>query len=212
MNRAKVWLLLSLLCCVCCASATAQTQTQTQTDVDASGAPQMQAGDAAKLLISRDPLLRQQGAEELARAAAPEWRRLAEGYRLQEKNDRVKLALDWALYRMGKQEALYAVVRALDSGRALQAADYLGELETPLPLYALLPRVNGNTQVKLIEVLARIGTDDTLAQIEPYTTSFDPKVAEAAREAKQEIERRRTAQPADTHTRPRQVRKPTADN
>jgi hypothetical protein len=119
----------------------------------------------------------------------------------------VRLALDWALYRMGKDESLYAVVRALDTKFADQAAGYLASLETPAPLYPVLPRVNGNTQARLITVLARVGDAATLEQIKPYTTSFDPKIAEAARQAEQELTRRLAEQPTDTHTRPRQVGK-----
>ena len=174
---------------------------------DAGGGAQTNPAEAAKQLTDRDPLIRQHGAEELARAAAPEWRHLIEGYRLQEKNARVRLALDWALYRMGKEEALYAVVRALDTGRADQAAGYLASLETPEPLYAILPRVNGNTQARLISVLARAGDAATLEQIKPYITSFDPKIAEAARQAEREITHRLAQQPDATHTRPRQVGK-----
>jgi hypothetical protein len=190
-----------LLLCLLCAALTVAAQS------DSGSGAQLEPGEAAKQLTDRDPLVRQHGAEELARTAAPEWRHLIEGYRLQEKNTRVRLALDWALYRMGKDEALYAVVRALDTGRADQAAGYLASLETPEPLYAILPRVNGNTQARLISVLARAGDAATLEQIKPYTNSFDPKIAEAARQAEQEITRRLTQQPDATHTRPRQVGK-----
>lgn len=206
MNKLSVRLLLGLVCCLCCTAMVVRAQSRD--DVPTSGAGRTNAADAAKQLISRDPLIRQQGAEELARAAVPDWRRLAEGYRLQEKNERVRLALDWALYRMGKDETLYAVVRALDSSRADQAAGYLAELEAPQPLYGILPRVNGHTQVKLLEVLGRIGNNDTLAQVEPYTALYDPLIAEAARHAKQDIEQRLGTQPTDAHTRPRQVSKP----
>ena len=79
----------------------------------------------AKQLGSTDPLLRQRSAEALARLAATKHRKLVEGYQLQEKNKEVRLALDWALYRMGRSEALYRVVADLDSGRQEQAIGYL---------------------------------------------------------------------------------------
>lgn len=205
MNRRKLWLKAGLLVCLylCALSAWAQADSMA-----AGGAAQPNAADAAKQLIDRDPLVRQHGAEDLARLAATDWRHLVEGYRLQEKNARVQLALDWALYRMGKADALYAVVRALDSSRAAQAAGYLGALESPQPLYVVLPRVNGNTQVKLLEALARIGDGETLMQIKPFTASYDPKIAAAAQHATDEITRRLAAQPAAAPTRPRQVAKP----
>ena len=158
-----------------------------------------------KQLASRDPLVRQRAAEELARLAATNNRKLLEGYRLQEKNQRVKLALDWALYRIGKTESLFAVVQALDSSRTTQASGYLKTLETPEPLYLFLERMNGNTQIKLLEVLAKTGDATTLERLRPYSESFDPKVAEAAQLAAREIEQRLGGMPANTSTRPRQI-------
>jgi hypothetical protein len=163
-------------------------------------------------LTDRDPLTRQRAAEDLARLAAPAQRKLVEGYRLQEKNARVRLALDWALYRMGKKSALFAVVRDLDSNRWNQSEAYLGQLETPEPLYGLLPQVNGNTQIKLLEALARSGNADTLAVVEPYAASVDPKIADAARFATREITRRLSAPlHPDAKTRTRQTGKADAD-
>lgn len=206
MLKSNRWLkacLLVGLCALCCLSASAQSSSA---DVAVSGDNvQGDAAAAAKQLSDRDPLVRQRGAEELARLAASEWRHLVEGYRLQEKNGRVKIAMDWALYRMGKQEALYEVVRALDSSRAEQAAGYLAQLETPEPLYPVLPRVNGNTQIKLLEVLGRNGNEATLAQIKPYEDSIDPEIADAARRAEEEIARRSNEPPASANTRPRKV-------
>ncbi len=203
MNRFSRLLKCVLFACLCLTAVTARAQAD-----DSSGAGQMNAADAAKQLIDRDPLMRQHGAEELARLAVTDWRRLTEGYRMQEKNARVRLALDWALYRMGKADALYAVVRALDSAHAEQALGYLGALETPQPIYAMLLRVNGNTQIKLLEVLAHIGDTETLTQIKPYTASYDPKIADAAHRAEIEITSRLNGQPAAAPTRPRQVGKP----
>jgi len=160
MHKRTIWSKIFLLVCLCAFAVSVKAQTSD----DAPGVRNMQgdAADAAKQLTDHDPLVRQRGAEELARLAATDWLHLVEGYRLQEKNARVRLALDWALYRMGKDEALYAVVRALDTGRAEQAAGYLASLETPEPLYAVLPQVNGNTQARLISVLGRSGDAATL--------------------------------------------------
>ncbi|HEV7377661.1 MAG TPA: hypothetical protein VGN95_23300 [Pyrinomonadaceae bacterium] len=160
---------------------------------------------AAKQLSSRDPLVRQHAAEELARLEAADQRRLIEGYRLQEKNTRVKLALDWALYRTGKNDALYTVVRALDTSRSEQAVSYLNTLENPEPLYFFLERMNGNTQIKLLDVFARIGNAETLERMKPYSESPDPKIAQAAQQASREIEQRLGQTPANSTTRPRQV-------
>jgi HEAT repeat protein len=191
-------LLITLLIIACAAAAQAQTG---DNDTNA----QDPAAVAVKQLASREPLVRQHAAEELARLEATDQRRVIEGYRLQEKNERVRLALDWALYRLGKKESLFPVARALDSSRSAQASSYLLTLDRPEPLYLFLERMNGNTQVKLLEILAKIGNAETLEKIKPYTESFDPKIAEAAKKAADEIEHRDGQSPANTTTRPRQV-------
>ena len=159
--------------------------------------PAGQAGEAAartdsaavaRRLSSRNPLERRGAAEELARGAAVEHRRLVEGYRVQEREAPVRLALDWALYRMGRHESLFAVVEALDEKkRAEQAVGYLKQIESPAPLYVFLERVNGQTTIRLLEVLAHVGDRDTLERIRPFAASLDPTVAGAAQFAEREI-------------------------
>jgi hypothetical protein len=163
-----------------------------------------------KQLGSTDPLLRQRSAEALARLAATDQRKLVEGYQLQEKNKEVRLALDWALYRMGKEEALYRVVNDLDSDRQQQAVSYLAEFETPDTLYPFLKRTTNTPRLNagLLKVLARIGDAQTLDVVKPFRESHQPYVAEAAETAHDEIEKR-LAEPAATTTRarPRTVEK-----
>jgi HEAT repeat protein len=164
----------------------------------------------AKQLGSSDPLLRQRSAEALARLAATDQIKLVEGYQLQEKNKEVRLALDWALYRMGKAEALYRVVDDLDSGRQDQAVGYLSEVESPDLLYPFLKRTNNTPRINagLLKVLARIGDAQTLELVKPFRESHQPYVAEAAEIAHDEIEKR-LSEPAATTTRarPRTVEK-----
>lgn len=179
---------------------------------DAGDEKQADVNVLMRRLTDRDAFVRQRAAEELARLADSRQRKLVEGYRLQEKHPRVRLALDWVLYRMGKPDALYTVVRDLDSTRYNQSEAYLAELETPEPLYAILPRVNGNTQIKLLEALARAGNADTLEIVRPYTESPDPKIADAARFATREITRRFDApQQPDVKKRTRQTGKVASD-
>ena len=165
----------------------------------------------AKQLGSSDPLLRQRSAEALARLAATDQRKLVEGYQLQEKNKEVRLALDWALYRMGKAEALYTVVDDLDSGRQEQAAGYLAELESPDLLYPFLKRTTNTPRLNagLLKALGRIGDVQTLDLIKPFRESHQPYVAEAAEVAHDEIEKRLAEPSATTRARPRTVEKAT---
>jgi HEAT repeat protein len=166
--------------------------------------------DFAKQLNDPDAHVRQRSAEALARLAATDQRKLVEGYRLQETNKEVRLALDWALYRMGRADALYRIVDELDSGRQAQAVGYLSELEGPDVLYPFLKRTTNapRTNAGLIKALARIGDAQTLDLIKPFRESHQPYVAEAAEVAHDEIEKRLGEPAADVRARPRTVEKP----
>ena len=161
----------------------------------------------AKQLSSFDPRARQEGAEGLARLVALDQKKLVEGYLLEEKDKRVRLALNWAVYRMGKSEALFQIVRDLDSPRHEQAASYLTHLESPQPLYLFLPQDNTPAKVKirLLEVLGQIGNAETLNQIKPFTESFDPKISQAAQFATNQIQHRLSEPQPAVKTRPRVV-------
>jgi HEAT repeat protein len=163
--------------------------------------------DFAKQLGSTDPHVRQRSAEALAQLAAADQRKLVEGYQLQEKNKEVRLALDWALYRMGRSEALYRVVADLDSGRQDQAIAYLSQLESPDVLYPFLNKEKNKPRITagLLRALARIGDAHTLEVVKPYRESHEPYVAEAAEIAHDEIEKRLAEPATPTRARPRTV-------
>jgi HEAT repeat protein len=182
---------------------------QSQSPIDGIDA-RANTADLARQLGSPDALVRQRSAEALARLAATDQRKLVEGYQLQEKNKDVRLALDWALYRMGRSEALFRIVRELDSGRQQQAIGYLSELESPDLLYPHLKRQNNPPRVNagLLKALARIGNAETLELIKPYRESLQPYVAEAAETACDEIEKRLGQETPPTRVRPRSVAKP----
>lgn len=160
---------------------------------------------AARDLSNRNPLIRQQAAETMARLAIPEQRTITEGYRLQEKNSRVRLALDWALYRMGKDEALFNIVKDLDSERQAQSVTYLSRLESPEPLYKFIDRARPSTQEGLFEVFARIGDGETLNVVKRFVDADIPRVAKAARLAEDQITLRLNHQPAQRESRPRRT-------
>jgi HEAT repeat protein len=163
----------------------------------------------AKGLGSSDPTVRQRSAEALARLAATSQRKLVEGYQLEEKNKEVRLALDWALYRMGRAEALYRIVDELDSGRQKQAVGYLSELESPDVLYPFLKRSNNPPRINagILKALAHIGDAQTLDLIKPFLESHQQYVAEAAEIAHDEIEKRLGEPAPTTRARPRTVEK-----
>jgi len=164
----------------------------------------------AKQLGSADAHVRQRSAEALARLAATDQRKLVEGYQLQEKNKEVRLALDWALYRMGRSEMLYRIVDELDSGRQDQAIGYLSELESPEALYPFLKRTTNAPRINagLLKALGRIGDAQTLDLIKPFRESSQSYVAEAAEIAHDEIEKRLDEPAPSVRARPRTVEKP----
>lgn len=187
---------------------TVQAQQSSVDGIDARSNP----ADFAKQLGSTDPLVRRKSAEALARLAATDQRKLVEGYQVQENNKEVRLALEWALYRMGRSEMLFRIVDELDSGRQEQAIGYLSELESPDLLYPFLQRDSNAPRINagLLKALARIGDAQTLELVKPFRESHQPYVAEAAEIAHDEIEKR-LAEPASTmSSRPRTVEK-TAD-
>ena len=201
------FLILIILPSLALASAT-HAQTIASDGVDARSNP----ADFAKQLNSLDANVRRRSAEALARLAAVDQRKLVEGYHLQETNKEVKLALDWALYRMGRADALYRIVWELDSGRQDQAIGYLSEMDSPDLLYPFLKRQDNKPRVTagLLKALARIGDAQSLDLVKPFRESTQPYVAEAAEIAHDEIEKR-LAEPRTTETRvrPRTVEKAT---
>jgi HEAT repeat protein len=165
--------------------------------------------ELAKQLASPDANVRQRSAEALAKLATKDQEKLVEGYQLQEKNKQVRLALDWALYRMGHDDALYRVVKDLDSGRQEQAIGYLSDLESPDMLYPFLKKANNAPRVNagLLKALGKIGNAETLEVVKPYRESVQQYVAEAAELAYDEIEKRLGADTQSNRSRPRTVDK-----
>src|SRR5215210_433522 len=133
----------TLIVIVLFVAVSAQAQQSPIDGVDARSNP----AEVAKQLGSPDAHVRQRSAEALARLAATDQRKLVQGYQLQEKNREVRLALDWALYRMGRAEALYRIIDDLDSGRQDQAIGYLSELESPDVLYPFLKRTKNTPRL-----------------------------------------------------------------
>jgi HEAT repeat protein len=195
---------LSFMLLTCAATIVSLAQGETR-EINAA-LPREETATFISELGSSEPFVRQQAAEEIARRADTDHLKLVEGYRLQEKNERVKAALDWALYRMGKNESLFALIRALDSEQGDQVAAYLKQLDSPQPLYIFLGKTKRVAQVRLLAVLAEIGDSETLERIKPLLESFEPNVAAAAENATDQINNRLAQQPTETTpSRPRQV-------
>ena len=184
-------------------TAMGQTTTLPQDGVDA----RANAAEFAGQLGHVDPLVRQKAAEALARLAAGDQRKVVEGYQLQEKNKEVRLALDWALYRMGKAETLFRIVHELNSSRHDQAVGYLKQLDSASQLYPFLKQNHNSAKVTvgLLEAMAEVGDGETLEMIKPLRDSFLTGVAAAAEVASDRIEERLGQAETTTPSRPRTV-------
>jgi len=168
------------------------------------------SSEFARQLGHADPLVRQGAAEALARLVAVEQLKLVQGYQLQEKNKNVRLALDWTLYRMGKQEALFRIVRELDSSRHEQSVGYLRQLDDPALLHSFFKEGDNPARITvgLLEALAQLGNQESLELIKPLRDSFVAGVAEAAEVATDKIESRLAEKEPPVSNRPRSVGKP----
>ncbi|MGH9882131.1 MAG: hypothetical protein ACRD6N_11905 [Pyrinomonadaceae bacterium] len=198
-----LFLVLSVLVLSGQTASFAQAATATDDEVDA----RTNVAALSTRLGSKDPLVRQRAAEALAKLAAVDQKKLIEGYRLQEKDKKVRLALDWALYRTGKSNALYQIVLELDSSRHAQAVSYLSQLDSPAPLHSLLKRDDNQPKITvgIVEALGQIGDNESLELIKPYHDSFFPGVSAAAEQATDQIEKRLAQAENPLPTRPRTV-------
>jgi len=172
-------------------------------------ATRLDATHYARQLSVGDAPTRQAAAEALARLAAIEQKKLVEGYVLQEKDKRVRLALNWALYRMGKSETLFQIVHELETSRYDQALDYLTQLDSPDPLYPFLSQQNTAPKItqRVLQVLGERGNAETVDKINPLLDHYDPQVAAAAKVAAEQIQNRLSQPQPDVKTRARVVTK-----
>lgn len=122
-------------------------------------------------------------AEGLARLANPANLPAAEKARPKAKGRRFQLALDFALYRMGRKELLPDLVKELGSVRySDQVYLYLLEFApADLPeLYPLLRDFRGKIRIRLLDALGMTGNAATMQEVQKYTADSDLDVAMAA--------------------------------
>ena len=148
-----------------------------------------------KALWDQDKSVRQAAAEGLARAADPQSRGELEKAVIAEKDDSVKLAIEFALTALGKQDYVSAMVTDLGSKtRGDTARAYLTELAwNPafLPkLYPYLQSQDASVRKRLCEVLMYSGDQSSLEPLERLSHDPDGDVATEALRAKTAIRAR----------------------
>lgn len=132
------------------------------------------------LLTDQRDFYRRQGAEGLARGKASEYVTIMARYYLTEPSSSVKLAMSYALFRMGREEHLVELVREINHGD--QAYFYLLELEPekiPL-LYPYVQSESNDIKARLLDVIGLRADRSGLEIAEQMTGHENAEVVSAA--------------------------------
>ncbi len=138
---------------------------------------------------------RQSAVEGLARIADPKYKEQLSRQLLIEKDGDVKLALHWAMYKLGDHDEIRFLVPKLDSRQSEQAYTYLLETEQVSDLYPYARSSQTEVRRKVIEILGRIGDRETIAELQPIATSSGVETANTATLAMKRIEWRIAGKP-----------------
>ena len=145
-------------------------------------------------MTDKDPDRRQYAIEGLARIADPRYLDQISRLVLTEKNGDVKLAEYWALYKMGSTSNIQYVVRKLETDQEHQARAYLME-SNAVDLYPHIQSSSKEVRQKVIEILGRIGDQDTIKELEPIVRTSSASTADTATVAIKRIEWRLSGRP-----------------
>jgi HEAT repeat protein len=165
-------------------------------------------------MTDNDADRRQYAFEGLARIADPRYMDQISRLVLTEKNGDVKLAEQWALYRMGSRPNIQYVVRKLDTDQEHQARTYLLEANDPADLYPYIRSSNNDVRRKVIDILGRIGDGETVKELKPVAETSGKDTSNTATVAIKRIEWRLSGRPRANdsvlrrETRPRRAANP----
>jgi HEAT repeat protein len=165
-------------------------------------------------LGDKDPDRRRYAVEGLARIADPRYMDQMSRLLLTEKDGGVKLALHFALYKMGSNANTQFIVRKLYTDQADQARAYLLEANDPADLYPHIQSSNKTVRREVIAVLGRIGNRETIKELEPVARTSGTETANTATVAIKQIEWRIAGRPQandaviERETRPRRTNNP----
>jgi len=164
-------------------------------------------------MTDKDADRRQYAIEGLARIGDPRYQDQISRLVLTEKNNDVKLAEYWALYKMGGPTNIQYVVRKLETDQENQARTYLMECTTPADLFPYVRSSSKEVRQKVIEILGRIGDQETIKELEPVVRTSSASTANTATLAIKRIEWRMSGRPRASDTvmqreRPRRASNP----
>ena len=114
---------------------------------------------------------------------------------LTEKNNDVKLAEYWALYKMGDTTNIQFITRKLETDQEGQARAYLIESTSPADLFPYIRSSSKEVRQKVIEILGRIGDEETIRELEPVVRTSSASTADTATVAIKRIEWRISGRP-----------------
>jgi HEAT repeat protein len=146
-------------------------------------------------MTDKDADRRQYAIEGLARIADPRYQDQISRLVLTEKNNDVKLAEYWALYKMGGTANIQYVVRKLETDQEGQARAYLMESTSPADLFPYIRSSSKEVRQKVIEILGRIGDQETIKELEPVVRTSSASTADTATVAIKRIEWRMSGRP-----------------
>jgi HEAT repeat protein len=130
-------------------------------------------------LTNEDSFYRRFSAEGLGRIGDTSATTEVARMRLAEKSSEARLAADFALFLLGREEHLDAVVAVADSGQAKHYLMELGESDVA-KLFGYLESAKPSIQVGLLEVIGLRGGQDAIEVAEKASSSPDTDVASAA--------------------------------
>jgi HEAT repeat protein len=145
-------------------------------------------------MTDKDGDRRQYAIEGLARIAEPRYLDQISRLVLTEKNGDVKLAEYWALYKMGSTANIQYIVRKLETDQEDQARAYLLE-SNAADLYPHIRSTSKEVKRKVIEILGRIGDQETIKELEPVVQTSSASTADTATVAIKRIEWRMSGRP-----------------
>lgn len=146
-------------------------------------------------MTDNDADRRQYAIEGLARIADPRYQDQISRLVLTEKNNDVRLAEYWALYKMGSTSNIQYVVRKLETDQEQQARAYLMEATNPADLFPYIRSSSREVRQKVIEILGRIGDAETIKELEPVVRTSGASTADVATVAIKRIEWRMSGRP-----------------
>lgn len=145
-------------------------------------------------MTDKDADRRQYAIEGLARIADSRYLDQISRLVLTEKHGDVRLAEYWALYKMGSTSNIQYIVRKLETDQAHQARAYLLE-SNPADLYPHIQSSSREVRREVIEILGRIGDQDTIKELEPIVRTSSASTADTATVAIKRIEWRLSGRP-----------------